>query len=199
MINKAILVGPCLDNRKLSYSEDTPIVFVDGGAKYRKSFFSKSKNWQSVGDRDSGRYKHQVNLNKNKNESDLHHALKLLPKDIHWVEAFGLFPDLKNESRLDHRLFNLGEIYSYVLRTGTSVILNDNEILLPPGKNQLEWRGGFSLVAFETVKLKITGDVAYPLKRLTRIERLSSHTLSNRGSGSITIQCSHPLLMYAID
>lgn len=198
MEDKAILVGPCKDSRKLTFTPDTPIVFVDGGAKYRKSHFSKNKNWQSVGDQDSGRYKPQIKLSKNKNESDLYHALKLLPQDIHWVEAFGLFPELKDETRLDHRLFNLGEIYNYVLKNGVSVILNDKEIMLPAGKNQLEWSGGFSLIAFEPVKLKITGKVKYSLPKKTRVERLSSHTLSNVASGLITIDSSHPILMYAI-
>ena len=197
MSEKAILVGPCLDRRKLSYTPDTPIIFVDGGLKYKKSHFNKSINWQSIGDQDSTRLKPQIKLSKRKNESDLHHALKLLPKNIHWVEAFGLFPDLKNEQRLDHRLFNLGEIYNFVASSGISVILNDDEVLIPAGKNQLEWNGEFSLIAFENVKLKIAGQVAYPLHRLTKITRLSSHTLSNRAHGELTIQCSHPLLLYS--
>lgn len=197
MSDKAILVGPCTDRRKLSYTADTLIVFIDGGLKYKKSHFNKNTNWQSIGDQDSARFKPQIKLPKKKNESDLHHALKLLPNDIHWVEAFGLFPDLKNESRFDHRLFNLGEIYNFVSRAGISVILNDDEVLIPAGKNQLEWSGVFSLLAFENVRLKITGKVAYPLERLTQIKRLSSHTLSNRAFGELTIECSHPLLLYS--
>jgi thiamine pyrophosphokinase len=195
MQNKAILVGPCKDHRHLDYSEQTSIVFVDGGLKHRKTKFNKNKNWQSIGDGDSSKERPKIKLPRQKNESDLQHALKLLPKNVHWVEAFGLFPELKHEQRLDHRLFNLGEIYNYVQKTGVIVHLNEFEIMLPTGKNNLDFKGTFSLVAFDDIKLKINGRVSYPLTRTTSVKKLSSHTLSNIDQGAFTTQSSHPLLL----
>lgn len=195
MQNKAILVGPCKDQRHLAYSEQTPIIFVDGGLKHRKSKFKKSKCWQSIGDGDSSREKIKIKLPCDKNESDLHHALKLLPKDIHWVEAFGLFPELKDEQRFDHRLFNIGEIYHYNKKFKVLVQLNDREILLPPGKSKLDFKGLFSLVALDNLKLKIIGQVDYEITQTISIKKLSSRTLSNSAHGSFTVETSHPILL----
>lgn len=196
MHNKAILVGPCKDQRKLDYSKSTPIIFIDGGLKYRKKLFKNNNNWQSVGDGDSGDFKPNIKLNPHKNESDLFHALKLLPrKNIHWIETFGLFPELKHESRLDHRLLNLGEIYNYITKTGIVFLLNDKEIMLPAGENHLDIKGEFSIITFDDVRLKIQGQVKYPLKRLTPVKKLSSRTLSNHAQGRLSIECSHPFLL----
>ncbi|MES2801700.1 MAG: hypothetical protein V4654_04360 [Bdellovibrionota bacterium] len=198
---KAIIVGPCTEpkNRKLSFEHDTLVVFVDGGLKFRKSQFKKANNWISIGDQDSGPDKPKIKLKKRKNESDLYHALKLLPKNIHWVETYGLFPNLKNEERLDHRLFNLGEIYRASQSTGLTFMLNDHEVLLAAGNHELNFSGEFSLVTFVTTKIKLTGKVKYPLKTPTKIDMLSSRTLSNVGSGLIKVKSDHPLLLCNID
>lgn len=198
---KAIIVGPCNEpkNRKLSFTPDTLIIFVDGGIKHQKTQFKKAVHWISIGDQDSGPARPKIKLQKNKNESDLFHALKLLPKDIHWVETYGLFPKLKKELRIDHRLFNLGEIYRNSQKTGLTFILNDHEVLLAAGSHELDFSGEFSLVALSETKLKLTGRVKYPLKRPTRIDLLSSRTLSNVGSGVIKVTCDQPLLLCNID
>lgn len=198
---KAIIVGPCPEpkNRKPSFADDTLIIFVDGGLKYQKNHFKKALNWISIGDQDSGTYKPQIKLKKNKNESDLYHALKLLPKNIHWAEAYGLFPKLKDEARFDHRLFNLGEIYRASQSSGLTFVLNDHEVMLAAGDHELDFSGEFSLVAFAKTKIKLTGKVKYPLKTLTKIDPLSSRTLSNIGSGLIKVKCDQPLLLCNID
>jgi len=198
---KAIVVGPCREpnSRKLSFAHDTLVIFIDGGLKYQKSYFKKATHWISIGDQDSGTYKPQIKLKKNKNESDLYHALKLLPKNIHWVETYGLFPKLKDEARLDHRLLNLGEIYRASKNTGLTFVLNDHEVLLAAGNHKLDFSGEFSLITFTETKIKLTGKVKYPLKTPTKIDLLSSRTLSNIGSGLINITCDQPLLLCNID
>lgn len=198
---KAIIVGPCSEpkNRKLNYDRDTLLIFVDGGLKYRKSQFKKALHWMSIGDQDSGQHSPKIKLKKNKNESDLYHALKLLPKNIHWVETYGLFPKIKDEKRLDHRLFNLGEIYRASQKTGLTFVLNDFEVLLAAGDHELDFSGEFSLVTFVKTKIKLTGKVKYPLRTPTTIDLLSSRTLSNVGTGVIKVKCEHPVLLCNID
>lgn len=198
---KAIIVGPCTEpkNRKLSFDHDTLIIFVDGGLKHQKSHFKKAINCISIGDLDSGSDKPVIKLKKNKNESDLYHALKLLPKNIHWVETYGLFPKLKDETRIDHRLFNIGEIYRVSTHTGLTFVLNDHEVLLAAGKHELDFSGEFSLVTFVETKIKLTGKVKYPLKTSTKIDMLSSRTLSNISSGLMNLKCDYPILLCNID
>ena len=67
-MQKAILVGPCQENkkRKLSYSHDTLVIFIDGGLKYQKTQFKKVANWLSIGDQDSGTFKPRIKLKKKK-------------------------------------------------------------------------------------------------------------------------------------
>lgn len=197
-MQKAILVGPCLENtkRKISYNHDTLVIFIDGGLKHQKTQFKKARNWLSIGDQDSGSFKPQIKLKKKKNESDLFHALKLLPKDVSFVETYGLFPELKNESRLDHRLFNLGELYRQSQNTRTMFLLNDREILLPAGEHNLDIKGEFSLMTFKPTKIKITGKVKYPLNKPTLIDILSSRTLSNKGAGQMVLQNNLPVLLH---
>lgn len=197
-MQKAILVGPCAESRsrKLSYNDDTVVIFIDAGLKYQKTQFKKTTHWLSVGDQDSGTFKPQIKLKKNKNESDLFHALRLLPKNISLVETYGLFPELKNEGRFDHRLFNLGELYRLSQNTGLTFLLNDHQVLLPAGEHKLDIKGEFSLISFMPTKIKITGKVKYPLKKPTLVDMFSSRTLSNKGSGRMILQNNHPLLLY---
>lgn len=200
-MQKAILVGPCQENknRKLNYSPDTLVIFIDGGLKHQKTQFKKATNWLSIGDQDSARFKPQIKLKKNKNESDLFHALKLLPKNISLVETYGLFPELKNEGRFDHMLFNLGELYRLCQNSGIIFLLNDHQILLPAGEHRLDIKGEFSLVSFKPTKIKITGKVKYPLKKPTLVDMLSSRTLSNKGAGQMVLQSNHPLLLITLN
>ena len=198
-MRKAILVGPCSEpkSRKIEFTEDTVIIFVDGGLKHKKTIFKKAVNWLSIGDQDSGTYKPQIKLKKDKDESDLYHALRLLPKNVSLIETYGLFPE--QETRFDHRLFNLGEIYRVSQKSGQMFLLNDNEIMLPAGEHSLDFKGEFSIVTFTQSKLKLTGKVKYPLKKKTAIDMLSSRTLSNVGLGEMTLETSHPVLLININ
>lgn len=199
-MQKAILVGPCSENKKrqISYNNDTLVIFIDGGLKHRKTKFNKSNNWLSIGDQDSVKTKPQIKLKRNKNESDLYHALKLLPKNISLVETYGLFPVLKNEKRFDHRLFNLGELFHHCLKSKLMYLLNDEQIILPKGEHRLDLKGEFSIICFKPTKLKLTGKAKYPLNQFTKIDTLSSRTLSNKGSGDITLICDQPVLLFTV-
>ncbi len=198
-MRKAILVGPCNEpkGRKIEFSADTVVIFVDGGLKHKKTVFKKAVNWLSIGDQDSGSYKPQIKLKKNKDESDLFHALRLLPKNVSLVETYGLFPE--QETRFDHRLFNLGEIYRVSEKSAQMFLLNDNEILLPAGGHSLDFKGKFSIVTFTKSKLKLTGKVKYPLKKKTTIDMLSSRTLSNEGLGEMTLETDKPVLLINVN
>lgn len=196
---KAILVGPCSEpkSRKIEFSTDTLVIFIDAGLKHKKTVFKKAINWLSIGDQDSGPYKTQIKLKKNKNESDLYHALKLLPKNVSLVEIYGLFPE--QESRFDHRLFNLGEIFRVSEKYSQMFLLNDHEILLPAGKHSLDFKGEFSIVTFTKSKLKLTGQAKYPLKKKTVIDKFSSRTLSNVGLGEMTLETDKPVLLINVN
>jgi thiamine pyrophosphokinase len=128
-----------------------------------------------------------------KNESDLALALKLLPPDLSSIELWGFWG-----GRDDHQLLNLGEIFHWHNRQAIVTIYrpeNSPVRLYPAGVHKIISRQTFSLLSFEEAHFSIQGECRWPLSR-TKVQKLSSHLLSNEGQGEMTIECDQKFFCF---
>ena len=184
-------MGPVLAN----FLSSNPILCVDGGA----DFTPKMDIW--VGDGDSAiNVFDSPNIFKfspKKSESDLALALNLLsqtaPRTLHLWGFVG--------GRKDHELLNLGEVMQYLEnKNQCEAIFYDGSQqpvyrLLAPGDWVFPHTGIFSVASFKPAKLKILGDVSYPLTEMTDLTPLSSLGLSNSAQGEVQIINQGPVLV----
>ena len=163
-----------------------PLIFVDGGARFRKG-----AEGISLGDGDSFEGELDLKLNKNKDFSDLSFALKHIPQHFSEIHLIGFLGE-----RRDHELMNLGEVSLFMkTRTGETKVFFDTSIIaFASGSYKIEHAGTFSLFGFEDSDLSVAGDCDYPFKG--ELRGLSSHGLSNIGSGEISILTSRPLFFF---
>ncbi len=178
------LIGP-LYKGKAEFSD--PVIFVDGGAQFRKA-----SEGLSVGDGDSYSGVLDEKLNPNKEYSDLAYVLSSLPAHFHEVFLLGFIG-----GRRDHEWANLGEAYAFLhTRHQATKIHFESEVTgFSVGKWQLEINGPFSVLSIEAAQVKLLGDCQYTLKQATKIEPLSSHGISNTGEGAITLQTDKPVFI----
>lgn len=184
-------MGPMLPDFLLG----NPILCVDGGADFTK----RMDIW--VGDGDSTKSSIDsptiFKFSPHKSESDLALALSLLsksaPRTLHLWGFIG--------GRKDHELLNLGEVMHYLdLKVQSEVIFYDDQKrpvyrALASGDWVFPHQGIFSVASLKQVKLKILGDVAYPLNDFTELAPLSSLGLSNSGSGEVQIINQGPVMV----
>ncbi len=191
--SKATLVGPRLgatEAQALTYVEG--LILIDGA---RSAFEKKPPSSLLVGDGDSCRpevlSEFDFLCDPNKSESDLALLLESLPQTVKELTLFGF-----RGGRLDHELFNLGEL-SYWLAKAPDRKLSHGEDL--EGRSSGEWdfefEGLFSLLTLQECQFTMTGDIEYPLKAQT-VAALKSLTLSNRSAGAFTIHSSKPFFLY---
>ena len=169
-------------------------IVVDGGMAHNIVF----DTYTSIGDSDSWSEKHHHQLLKNKDRSDLHHALKLIPSDCEVVHMHGFYG-----GRDDHFLMNLGEISHFLNITTRPFEINlyKKKSLhikcFSPGFWQFDYNGVFSLFSFEDNLVKLEGHCLYKSKEeYTKINKYSSHGLSNIGHGLISLACKQPVLVF---
>jgi thiamine pyrophosphokinase len=181
-------------------------IFVDGGLQHKKLFTKKQlKSSCSVGDGDSSqKLVHgplDILLPVQKDYSDLAFVLRALLKSKSKITCLGLFgfSSHYNEKRLDHLIFNLGEIENITSRLKIQINLDGHFLFLPAGANSILIKGPFSLITFRPNKLKITGRCDFELAHWTKLLPLSSKGLSNRGTGVIKIKCQKSMLLYFVD
>lgn len=188
------LVGPMGPKVPESFLSN-PILCVDGGS----NFTTKMDIW--VGDGDSSTQAisapHIFKFSPQKNESDLALALNLLshesPRTLHLWGFVG--------GRKDHELLNLGEVMHYLDKaTHTQAIFYDDQArptyrALSSGDWVFSHEGVFTVASFKSVKLKILGQVSYPLNEFTELLPLSSLGLSNEAKGEIQIINQAPVMV----
>lgn len=188
------LVGP-MGPKLADFLGNNPILCVDGGA----DFTPRMDIW--VGDGDSAiNVFESPNIFKfapQKSESDLALALSLLsqssPRTLHLWGFVG--------GRKDHELLNLGEVMHYLEnKTNAEVIFYDGNQrpvyrLLASGDWVFPHTGIFSVASTTNVKLKILGNVSYPLTTFTDLPPLSSLGLSNSAQGEVQIINQGPVLV----
>lgn len=185
-------MGPILAN---SYLLSLPILSVDGGAH----FCERSLIW--IGDSDSSSSiitaDYQIELNPNKDFSDLKAAFDLFPSQM----AFKLHLWGFLGGRQDHHLINLGETYKAIkLRMGSIASFYDENGKISMMMTSMpiftfNHHGVFSLISFEPTDVKLTGHCEYQLITPISIGPLSSHGLSNRADGEVTLTTDKPILI----
>jgi thiamine pyrophosphokinase len=200
-LSTCIVVGPMPFSWKVLKTAikdpKTQIFFVDGGLIHQKKFEKWAplllKNAQSIGDGDSS--KKVMSIKKlDQNLSDLAFCLKVMKKNKKY-EQFLLVGFLGG--RLDHQLFNLGEIHHFLQeeKRSLSIHLEDKIEFLPVGLHQRNIHGPFSLGSFTPNKIKIWGDCEYQSKKWLDLPVLSSRGLSNQGFGLVSIETKTPLMV----
>ena len=146
------------------------------------------------GPNSTGQHHHQLATDKDR--SDLHHGLKLVPKECDILYMHGFFG-----GRSDHFLMNLGEVFHYLKQNQGQVHLFDHNKLSILAFSKGSWnfihKGIFSIFSFVDNKIKLSGNCKFnTVGEYTNIIGYSSHGLSNEASGLVTFQCENPLLIF---
>lgn len=201
-----IIVGPMpFPWSALKDSLDHPevqLIFIDGGLVHLKKFKSKLphlvKTMITAGDGDSS--KKSMILNKtSQNFSDLAFLLSKLtgksrPTRCLFVGFLG--------GRIDHQLFNLGEIALYLKKfsnlNAPYIQMDKKIVFIAAGIYQASILGIFSLASFEDNQIKITGNCEYQAKTWLKLPPVSSRGVSNVGYGQIRIESMKPLAIIKI-
>jgi thiamine pyrophosphokinase len=186
-------IGPLYTKGPESF--DHPYVFVDRGVIFKEEFTKRAKEnyWDfSVGDGDSSPINLDLTLNPNKDFSDLSFALSLLPKDLKKLNLWGFLG-----GRRDHEMINLGEVHQALLNSFPEAVVSfEDKIIAKNGAIEVNIQGTFSLIVLENTKVKIQGNLDYPLPDFTSLKPLSSHGLSNVGRGLIKIDSKGPYFIF---
>ncbi len=178
------LVGPlCVYHCK----HEEPTIFVDGGSAFRIA-----GEGISVGDGDSFAGKIDVELDPQKDFSDLAFALGQIPAHFCEVILCGFLG-----GRRDHELFNIGEAHHFLRArlSPTRVSFDDEIIGYSAGAWQFERLGLFSIAVIEQTAVALTGDCLYTCPDKTIFTPVSSLGLSNQGSGTVSIECEGPVFI----
>ncbi len=178
------LIGPLL---QLAVKETAPIIYVDGGARYKTT-----EQGLSVGDGDSFDGDLDERLNPHKDYSDLAYVLASVPTHFRELFLYGFLG-----GRRDHEWVNLGEANAFLKhRHQATKIHFESEVTgFSAGKWQLSIHGTFSLLCLEPAKVMLSGACQYPLPQATSIVPLSSRGLSNVGEGDIVLQTDQPVFI----
>lgn len=192
--NELIFIGPCPyeENPELMelLSKKIPIIAVDKGLENCPTH----SLIYSVGDGDSSSHQMDYKLPKEKNQSDLRAALGLLTNNITRASFYGFLG-----LRRDHEWINMGEIYSFVNKMNFVARIDRSCFVIPKGRSKLLAQGTFSVMSLYDNEVKLRGHCKYQLETTTKISPLSSHGLSNVGSGMIHLESSAPLIVYFED
>ena len=176
------IVGPML---KQQLNLEGPIIYVDGGANFRKK-----KEGFSLGDNDSSHSKLDLCLPPDNNYSDLSFALKHC-KRFHQLELHGFL-----DGRKDHEIINFGEVHHHLKNeTGQQVNFEKKVCAYSHGEWEIKYKGLFSIFCFEETKLSILGKIKYPLKDHS-IKPFSSYGLSNISEGDFSIKADGPVFIF---
>lgn len=203
---RLLILGPLdvdeqMIKRALKHSSPTLILYIDGGLIHKNKIpFSKKRVTLSLGDGDSHLIREELSiiLPTKKDYSDLAFALSgLLKSKNFWKNITFLgFSSPDVEKRIDHLLFNLGEIEKFVHKRAISVILDEQFLFFPSGKHSFKHQGTFSLIAIRPTLLKISGNAEYKLNNWTELKALHSKGLSNVANGLVSIQSTKPIIVY---
>jgi thiamine pyrophosphokinase len=182
----------------------TRLFFIDGGTRHLEKFKKKTplllKSAIILGDGDSSNIK-MTWKKKDQNLSDmaffLEKMLTMTPAQFE-VKQYLLVGFLGG--RLDHQLFNLGEVAHFVKKLDKKnrpkIYFEEKIEFLTAGRHLLNIEGRFSIASFSKNQVKITGDCLYKADQWLPLPELSSRGLSNEGTGLVLIQTKAVLALF---
>lgn len=191
---QVFVVGPMLQG---THHATGPTVYVDGGEQFRDTFDPAGNiPTISVGDGDSTATPLDKILPKQKDYSDLAFVLHNLPPTVRHLELLGFMG-----GRPDHQLVNFGEVHKF-LKTKTArfttVRFDETVVAFCGGGFDLELHQDFSVVAFESTPLVITGDCKYLVPKPYHLQAVSSVGLSNEGFGKVHFDSVGPCFIFLV-
>ena len=189
----AILIGPrikAFEAQSLTHLKG--LILIDGA---RTAFDLKPSSALLVGDGDSCREEARAEFDylcdPNKSQSDLALVLESLPETVKELTLLGF-----RGGRLDHELFNLGELSLWLQkRPGLKFSHGEDLQGFSAGEWKFEFKGLFSLMALQECQFSLEGEVEYPLEKQS-VPPLKSLTLSNQSLGSFQVQSNKPFFLY---
>lgn len=183
--NQIHLIGPLFSGLSLPKE---PTIFVDGGTRFRKD-----KRGFSVGDGDSSAGDLDELISKEKDFSDLTYVLNHLGHRFNQIYLFGFLG-----GRKDHELINFAEIHQFLLpqEQKVKVLFDEQVIALSKGAWEIEIHGVFSTFLFEKTQVTLSGNCRYTASDTHSVRYLSSHGLSNEGSGLVKIKTNGPVFLF---
>jgi len=197
--DRLILVGPVLSQTiqsellKSLGLLDVPQLAIDGGDRFAP------QPLMVIGDGDSASGNSGVKMvsKNNQDQTDLGYSLGLIASG-RWVELH-LFGFLG--ARKDHELASIGEVcHSLGSRPDLSrAIFYTPELKLGfsvhnTGTHEFKHHGVFSVIAFESSRITISGKCEYQLRDKTLLP-FSGRGVSNVASGEFTVQSSGVFMM----
>ncbi|MGE4130940.1 MAG: hypothetical protein AB7F86_04845 [Bdellovibrionales bacterium] len=185
------LVGPMWTS---PFSVERPVVFVDGGTRWRPA--QAGQPTVSVGDGDSGDQPLDFKLNPDKDFSDLAFVLGELPKSVRQLNLYGFLG-----GRRDHEVAGFGEIHRFLLTRKEEAMarffdLSGVKVLAAIGPTEANIQGRFSLMVMETSEVRLAGACQYKLDPPRILRPFSSHGLSNEGTGKVRIASEKPYFLF---
>ncbi len=167
--------------------QDENVIYVDAGAN-----FKTTAHGFSVGDNDSYSGFLDETLSHEKNFSDLAYVLSCIHITEPVIDLLGF-----RGGRADHDLINLAEVHRFLKRTPEAIVQFDTGITAySHGPRDFEFKGTFSVFAFEKVRIQITGACKYKKSLNEDFHELSSHGLSNEAEGLVIIECDGPFFVF---
>ena len=194
--HRVTLVGPLLAEPPNLSAPEEPLIWVDGGADYRRPGGTQGNIGFAVGDGDSSRSELHQYLPVDKDYSDLSYVLGRLPDRFTEVILLGFLG-----ARRDHELFNLGEVHHFLCaaKTPTQVRFERSITAYSKGEWAFEAHSVFSLAVLEPTTVTLAGACKFRLTTPTKIAPLTSLGLSNHGFGVITLVTLGPAFIFTPD
>ncbi len=182
--NHLKIIGPFYSGPRL---EAENVIYVDAGAN-----FKTTAHGFSVGDNDSYSGFLDETLSHEKNFSDLAYVLSCIQMKEPELELLGF-----RGGRADHDLINLAEVHRFLKRQPEAIVQFDTGITgYSSGPCDFDFKGTFSVFAFEKVKIQLAGACKYKMSMNEEFQELSSHGLSNEAEGLVTIECDGPFFVF---
>jgi hypothetical protein len=183
------LIGPMLKEAPRHLNNSDTVIYVDGGARYNLGFGF------SAGDGDSFQEPNKLDFlfPKDKDLSDLGLILAALKNSSQIFELLGF-----SGGRLDHELFNMGEIHRFLSASvkPTKVKLDQNLLFFSRGQWQLNIDGTFSVGTLTENLVSLTGHCKFQINPSAKLLPLESFGLSNVGSGLVQLTSTEPIFIY---
>lgn len=191
------LIGPMDFNLNSPLTSETGLIFVDGGTRHLDRFAAHPLKY-SLGDGDSAPsgLKFDQLFDPIKDETDLELALQSLPEHSFSLSLWGFLG-----GRRDHEMAAYGAVAQFLLDRPEQNEVHFDGInkILAPGSHQLEFSGGFSLIAFYLTTLHLDGNIDYKCDDVIELKPFSGRGISNKAYGRFELSCNSPLLLWRGD